>query len=362
MVKNEREKSTVPSSSFLSFPPPSHGGHPDFLFQKIYSLEPACEKEPEGVSESSSLLKRERREMEEGRREERKMMERRRGRKQYPEATSQSHLFQGRSINSTLILLFLLYLSSFLVPILCQQSNNRYNNYDQYNNYHRDQYNDRYNGDRYVDSDHRYNGDNGYRYNGYRYNNDRYGNNRYNDLGQSSRQNRQSAENQPPIPPAENGGVSPNQGSQNNQSQSSKNEKITCYDHRGRAQRCVPGFVNAAFGRHVEVTNTCGERGPSMYCLQTGPSQEYTHTRTCSYCDSSNASLAHPSTHLTDFHDIQTWWQSDTMYDGVGNPTITPQVNLTLNLGKDFFNFSTVPSGLKRYDRGRDKEREGGRK
>ena len=42
-----------------------------------------------------------------------------------------------------------------------------------------------------------------------------------------------------------------------------------CYDDQGKAQRCVPPFVNAAFNQLVEATNTCGNP-PIEYCRQTG--------------------------------------------------------------------------------------------
>ena len=42
-----------------------------------------------------------------------------------------------------------------------------------------------------------------------------------------------------------------------------------CYDDSGKAQRCVPPFVNAAFNQLVEATNTCGIP-PIEYCRQTG--------------------------------------------------------------------------------------------
>lgn len=36
-----------------------------------------------------------------------------------------------------------------------------------------------------------------------------------------------------------------------------------CYDSAGRAVRCVADFINAAFGKPVIASNTCGLNGPS---------------------------------------------------------------------------------------------------
>lgn len=36
-----------------------------------------------------------------------------------------------------------------------------------------------------------------------------------------------------------------------------------CYDSDGRAVRCVSEFINAAFGKPVIASNTCGMNGPS---------------------------------------------------------------------------------------------------
>lgn len=46
-----------------------------------------------------------------------------------------------------------------------------------------------------------------------------------------------------------------------------------------------------------------------------------------------NSQGSHSSSFLTDLHDPnnQTWWQSETMYEGIQFPN---QVNLTLNLGE----------------------------
>lgn len=143
-----------------------------------------------------------------------------------------------------------------------------------------------------------------------------------------------------------------------------------CYDSRGQAQRCVPEFVNAAFMRDVEATDTCGLIGPAKYCVQSGDSGDAGSYRIagCDYCDARNESLSHPSSSLTDVndHNRQTWWQSRTMYDGIQNPKAkepVKQVNLTLHLGKAFdvtyirlkF-FSPRPASFAVYKKRRDEE------
>lgn len=103
----------------------------------------------------------------------------------------------------------------------------------------------------------------------------------------------------------------------------------SCYDAQGRAQRCMPMFENAAFGREVQVTNTCGSP-PEDYCLQMGT---WDASSLCHRCDAADDALSHNATYLTDFHSQgeATWWQSQSMAFGIQHPN---SVNLTLHLGK----------------------------
>lgn len=89
-------------------------------------------------------------------------------------------------------------------------------------------------------------------------------------------------------------------------------------------QRCLPEFGNAAFGVQMTVNNTCGDSGDTMFCFQTAPSR-----KSCDICTPGRFQASF----LTDIHheyENQTWWQSETMNEGIQYPS---QVDLILNLG-----------------------------
>ncbi|XP_051925363.1 netrin 2 [Hippocampus zosterae] len=81
-----------------------------------------------------------------------------------------------------------------------------------------------------------------------------------------------------------------------------------CYDDAGAARRCVPEFINAAFGKEVTVSGAC------------------------QICDGAEPRGAHPASYLTDLDSPRnlTCWRSE-------NLAAWPRdVTLTLSLGKKF--------------------------
>lgn len=103
-----------------------------------------------------------------------------------------------------------------------------------------------------------------------------------------------------------------------------------CQDSTGRPIRCVPEFINAAFGKPVIATDTCGTSGPAKYCTVTEGSDGIMRER-CETCDANVQALSHPASLLTDLN------AAGNMTCWVSTPTMTPQnVSLTLSLGKKF--------------------------
>ncbi|KAM7033792.1 laminin subunit gamma-3 isoform 1-T1 [Acridotheres tristis] len=105
----------------------------------------------------------------------------------------------------------------------------------------------------------------------------------------------------------------------------------SCWDPRGQPRRCMPVFENAAFGRAVLATNTCGSP-PEDYCLHMGAQHA---SALCHRCDASDPRRHHNASFLTDFHSQEesTWWQSQSMAFGIQYPN---SVNITLHLGKAY--------------------------
>ncbi|XP_058821715.1 netrin-B-like isoform X1 [Topomyia yanbarensis] len=104
-----------------------------------------------------------------------------------------------------------------------------------------------------------------------------------------------------------------------------------CYDE-DRPRRCVPDFVNAAFGMPIEASSTCGLRGPVEVC------DSHELRGPCHQCDDSNPRKRHPASALTDVNNSNnvTCWRSEPLVTPIGMNAPPDNVTLTLSLGKKY--------------------------
>uniref|UniRef100_A0A182J2J1 Uncharacterized protein n=1 Tax=Anopheles atroparvus TaxID=41427 RepID=A0A182J2J1_ANOAO len=116
-----------------------------------------------------------------------------------------------------------------------------------------------------------------------------------------------------------------------------------CYDE-DRPRRCMPDFVNAAFGVPIEASSTCGRDGPARFCDMREPpgagetslGRSGTLEASCEICDAADPTKRYAPAALTDVHNSNnvTCWRSEpragTVEAGPDN------VTLTLSLGKKF--------------------------
>lgn len=104
-----------------------------------------------------------------------------------------------------------------------------------------------------------------------------------------------------------------------------------CYDE-DRPRRCMPDFVNIAFGTNIEASSTCGSNSPETYCDADGK---------CHTCDINDPSKSFPASSLSDIHNLQnvTCWRSEPRSianTNFGYDNTPDNVTLTLSFGKKF--------------------------
>nr|CAD7608999.1 unnamed protein product [Timema genevievae] len=115
-----------------------------------------------------------------------------------------------------------------------------------------------------------------------------------------------------------------------------QNPMDPCYDEH-RPKRCIPDFVNAAFGNPVEASSTCGTSVPVRYCDMVDPSGGVPGA--CHVCDDTLLKRRHPASFLTDLNNPNnvTCWRSEPIVTLPSSPHAPPDnVTLTLSLGKKY--------------------------
>lgn len=106
-----------------------------------------------------------------------------------------------------------------------------------------------------------------------------------------------------------------------------------CYDEE-RPRRCIPDFVNAAFGVPVKASSTCGLHAATKYCEAPEPSAN----PQCHVCDDRQPKNRFPVTHLTDLNNPNnvTCWRSEPLPAATSVSAPPDNVTLVLSLGKKY--------------------------
>ncbi|XP_044270129.1 netrin-B-like isoform X2 [Tribolium madens] len=106
-----------------------------------------------------------------------------------------------------------------------------------------------------------------------------------------------------------------------------------CYDE-DRPRRCIPDFVNAAFGIPVKASSTCGLHSPVQFCEVSEPEGN----SQCYICDDKSSKNRFPASHLTDLNNPNnvTCWRSDPLLPVTSINAAPDNVTLVLSLGKKY--------------------------
>lgn len=107
-----------------------------------------------------------------------------------------------------------------------------------------------------------------------------------------------------------------------------------CYDEE-RPTRCLPDFVNAAFGVPIEASSTCGQNGPVQVCDRL---LNLSDSPVCTLCDDSSPRYRFPASALSDINNSQniTCWRSEPVPAPSSVDDSPDNVTLTLSLGKKY--------------------------
>ena len=118
---------------------------------------------------------------------------------------------------------------------------------------------------------------------------------------------------------------------------SQQNPTDPCYDE-DRPRRCIPEFVNAAFGSTIDASSTCGSGGPTRYCDVFEQPGGNTGIGQCHVCDDSTPRKRFPPSYLTDLNNPNnvTCWRSEPMVSSQSFSAPPDNVTLTLSLGKKY--------------------------
>ena len=119
-----------------------------------------------------------------------------------------------------------------------------------------------------------------------------------------------------------------------------------CYDAQGQPTRCQP--VQKSFSlENTPITNsTCGSP-PGSFCIRTVSLGQIGSDCT-GVCDASDEANAHPPEHMTDFLQLNTWWQSENSQETQNVVIVDISLLTMVEINLIVFNFqSLIPANFR---------------
>ena len=120
----------------------------------------------------------------------------------------------------------------------------------------------------------------------------------------------------------------------------------SCYNSRGQPIRCEPPQQSFSFEKRPTASSTCGSP-PAPFCLR--PISLGRIGRDCTAtCDASDPSNAHPPEHMTDFLQLNTWWQSENSFSAQDPVTLDLSLSSPVEVNVIAFKFqSLIPANFR---------------
>lgn len=128
----------------------------------------------------------------------------------------------------------------------------------------------------------------------------------------------------------------------------------SCYNARGEPTRCEPPQQSFSFERQPTASSTCGSP-PNTFCVRSASLGQISSDCSAT-CDADDSANAHPPEHMTDFLQLDTWWQSENSLNPQNVVVIDIPLKTMVEINVLSFQFqSLIPSNfriLKSVDNG----------
>ena len=128
----------------------------------------------------------------------------------------------------------------------------------------------------------------------------------------------------------------------------------SCYNSEGVPTRCQPIVQSFSFEKEPSANSTCGS-SPTGFCIRSVGLGQINNDCT-GICDANDSINSHPPRFMTDFLQLNTWWQSDNSVDSQHTVMINLSLQSMVEINLISINFrSLIPSNfriLKSVDNG----------